>query len=126
MIIVGDFNMSPEEMEDTGVLDLMGLKNITVGTDNTCKTSTGSSFCPPIHWTGYDASYKGAIVQSRCLKLVGPNLYPVVIDLVVFPTHQPFGGILTCALCKASIGNDLLCPFFGSDGWVFYIVDTQI
>ena len=43
LIIVGDWNMGPELLTQSGLLDMMGLRIVTVGCEHTCKTSTGSS-----------------------------------------------------------------------------------
>ena len=43
LVAVGDWNMHPELLMQSGLLDTMGLRVVTAGNDNTCKTSSGSS-----------------------------------------------------------------------------------
>ena len=43
LLVVGDINMSPDVLNQSGILELLGLMIITAGDVNTCKTSSGSS-----------------------------------------------------------------------------------
>ena len=43
LIAVGDWNMHPDILNQSGMLELLGLTIVTAGSDNTCKTSSGSS-----------------------------------------------------------------------------------
>ena len=43
LIAVGDWNMDPDLLTQSGILNQMGLRVVTAGSENTCKTSTGSS-----------------------------------------------------------------------------------
>ena len=43
LVAVGDFNMDPSSITQSGILDSMGLRVVTAGSENTCKTASGSS-----------------------------------------------------------------------------------
>ena len=43
LVAVGDFNMDPNSFTQSGILDSMGLRVVTAGSDDTCKTASGSS-----------------------------------------------------------------------------------
>ena len=43
LIVAADFNMTPQRMQESGLLEEAGLTIITAGDDSTCKTSTGWS-----------------------------------------------------------------------------------
>ena len=43
LIVAADFNMTPQKMEESGMLSTVGLSIVTAGKEPTCKHSTGHS-----------------------------------------------------------------------------------
>ena len=43
VVILGDFNIPPKALRETGLLEQFGLTVVTAGQENTCRASTGSS-----------------------------------------------------------------------------------
>ena len=42
LIIVGDFNIPPEDWYTSGWLELLGVEVVTAGKDGTCRTTNGT------------------------------------------------------------------------------------